>query len=59
MIPKHLLGIFGRDLYARIVELSENGSDYSEMLQILRKERTLSQTDERNIYNLLKSWGVQ
>ena len=58
-MPKHLLGIFGRELYARLVELSERGADYSETLQILEKERgPLGPTTTRNIYNLFASWGL-
>jgi hypothetical protein len=57
-MPKHLLGIFGRELYARIVELSENGADYAETVEILKKEHRIGVTCERNIYNLYKSWGL-
>lgn len=57
-MPKQQERSIGRELYARLVELSEAGADYSETVQVLRKERSISRTDERNIYNLYKSWGL-
>jgi hypothetical protein len=58
-MPKHLRGIFKPELYARLVELSENGADYSETIQILTKENgPLLTTTEQNIYTLFREWGL-